>query len=129
ALQGMAGGFFWLAFNVVYFEVTGPTNRDRFNGWAGLLGSMAGMLAPWVAGFLITRMKDATGYRLVFAMSLGVFLVAVVVSFCLKKRKVSGRYEWLHGYRHLFDDGNPWRNALPALVAQGVREGVFAFVI
>src|SRR5690554_6135232 len=32
SVQGMAAGFFWLAFNVVYFEVTGPGNRDKFNG-------------------------------------------------------------------------------------------------
>lgn len=129
AIQGMAGGFFWLSFNVVYFEVTGPDNRDRFNGWAGLLGSLAGMTAPWVSGFLITRMQDTAGYRLIFGISLCVFVIAAVLSFFLKKRKVKGQYEWLHGFHKLKESGNPWRNTFPALAAQGVREGVFAFII
>lgn len=128
-LQGLAAGLFWLAFNVVYFEVTGPEDRDRFNGWAGLLGSTAGMLAPWVSGLIIVNMTKATGYQLIFTLSLGVFILGVVISFFLKKRKVPGNYEWFHAFRHLKERDNPWRWAVPALASQGVREGVFTFLI
>lgn len=128
-VMGLSSGFFWLAFNVVYFEVTSPDNRDRFNGWAGLLGSGAGMIAPWISGFLITRMPGTNGYRLIFAISLAVFVVGVVVSFFLKKRKVPGKYEWAHGYRSLTKPGSPWKTVFVALIAQGVREGVFGFMI
>ncbi|MCZ4148892.1 MFS transporter, partial [Escherichia coli] len=34
-LLGCSLGLFWLAFNVVYFEVTDRENRDLFNGWVG----------------------------------------------------------------------------------------------
>jgi YQGE family putative transporter len=128
-VQGMASGFFWLAFNVVYFEVTGPENRDKFNGWAGLLGSGAGMVAPWISGILITRMQDASGYRLIFTISLIVFLLGVVTSFFLKKRKVPGHYEWFHSFKRLGEKKNPWRSIFIALFGQGMREGVFAFII
>ena len=128
-LQGFALGLFWLAFNVVYFEITGPDNRDRFNGWAGLLSSLSGMTAPWVSGFLITRMEGMAGYLLVFAISLAIFVIAAVFSFFLRKRKVTGKYDWKYGVRQLRGEGNPWRRAVPASVSQGVREGVFAFLI
>lgn len=128
-VQGLSSGFFWLAFNVVYFEVTSADNRDRFNGWAGLLGSGAGMIAPWISGWLITRLPGTTGYRLIFAISLGIFVVGVVVSFFLRKRKVSGKYEWAHGYRSLTKRGGPWLRVFAALIAQGIREGVFGFLI
>jgi MFS transporter, YQGE family, putative transporter len=128
-IQGLASGMFWLAFNVVYFEVTDPENRDRFNGWAGLLGSGAGMLAPWLSGFLITRMTDASGYRLIFSISLVVFVVGVVVSFFLKKRKAQSRYDWVHTFSKLRSPTSSWRRVFAALVAQGVREGVFGFII
>lgn len=130
-LQGMAGGFFWLAFNVVYFEITGPDNRDRFNGWSGLLGSLSSMIAPWVSGLMITRIGDGegSGYRLVFSISLVVFLIGVIASFFLKRRKPGDRYIWLYGFRTLATKGSEWRLVLPGLAAQGVREGVFAFVI
>ncbi|CAG7613995.1 hypothetical protein PAESOLCIP111_01666 [Paenibacillus solanacearum] len=128
-VQGMSAGLFWLAFNVVYFEVTDPDSRDRFNGWAGLLGSCAGMIAPWISGFLIVRMPAATGYRFIFTISLVVFVIGVVVSFFLKKRKTAGEYEWLLTWRCLRQKDTAWRTVGLALMAQGFREGVFGFMI
>ncbi|WP_426455160.1 MFS transporter [Paenibacillus sp. S-38] len=125
---GMSSGLFWIAFNVVYFEVTGPDTRDKFNGWAGLIGSFIGMVAPWISGFLIVRLQAAQGYRLIFTLSLAVFLVGVIVSFFLKKRKSSGTYEWFLTWRCLRSDA-AWRTIGLALMAQGAREGVFGFMI
>ncbi|QHW35232.1 MFS transporter [Paenibacillus rhizovicinus] len=126
---GIGNGLFWLAFNVVYFEVTEPGNRDRFNGWAGLLGSGAGIVAPWISGWLITMSKGERGYHIIFTVSSIIFAVAVVLSFWLKKRESSGTYEWLHGFRQLREPGNPWRHAVPAIICQGVREGVYMFFV
>lgn len=128
-LNGMALGFFWIAFNVVYFEVTDPDNRDRYNGWAGLLGSAAGIVAPWVSGLLITSMQGEQGYRLIFTISLVIFSIGVILSFWLKKRHVEGVYNWKHGIQQLLQKGNPWRRIFPAIAAQGVREGVFMFLV
>lgn len=129
AVMGIASGLFWLAFNVVYFEVTDPSTRDRFNGWAGLLSSGAGMAAPWISGWLIVRMSGANGYRLIFSISLGVFVAGVLISFLLRKRKVKGEYGWTYAFREAADGKGPWRRIFYAMVAQGVREGVFGFMI
>jgi len=114
---------------VVYFEVTDPENRDRYNGWAGLLGSAAGIVAPWVSGLLITSMHGERGYRIIFTISLIIFAVSCVLSFWLKKRKTAGVYNWKHGWEQLRQKGNPWRRMLLAIAAQGVREGVFMFLV
>ncbi len=127
-VQGMANGFFWLSFNVVYFEITERDNRDRFNGWAGLLASGGGMLAPWISGYLISRMTDVKGYTLIFTISLVLFVVGVVISFFLKKRQSQGDYAWSFAIHSLREDTN-WRWAFGALAGQGLREGVFGFVI
>ena len=128
-LNGIAAGLFWMAYNVIYFEITGPDTRDRFNGWAGLLGSGAGMLAPWVSGIVIGAAGGTVGYRIIFGISLGIFAVATIVSFFLAKRKSSGHYEWVYGFRQLGRHGSPWRKVFPSLVAQGIREGVFMFLL
>ncbi|MED4909745.1 MFS transporter [Brevibacillus centrosporus] len=127
-VQGMAVGFFWLAFNVVYFEITGPDNRDLFNGWAGLLASGGGMIAPWISGYLISRMTSTKGYALIFTLSLILFVVGVIISFFLKKRQSEGDYSWSFAYHSLRQDAN-WRWAFGALAGQGLREGVFGFII
>lgn len=128
-VQGIGSGLFWLAFNVVYFEVTDPDSRDRFNGLAGLLGSGAGMLAPWLSGLLISRMSDTSGYRLIFTLSLAVFVLGAVTSFFLKKRKAEGHYEWLFWARSMREKEGVWKTVFLAMIAQGVREGVFGFMI
>jgi len=129
ALSGLASGFFWLAYNVVYFEITEPDNRDKFNGWAGLLASAAGIFAPWISGMLIVAFAGGAGYRLIFTISLIIFGVCAATSFWLKKRKSTGSYSWGYGFRRLRDDDPGWRAVFLSLIAQGVREGVFMFLI
>lgn len=128
-LLGMSLGLFWLAFNVVYFEVTDAKNRDWFNGWVGLLGSMTGILGPWLSGWLITLLKGEQGYQLIFSMSMAIYGCTVLISFFLKKREVSGKYDWTEGIKRLKEADGTWRSAMGGLVMQGVREGVFSFLI
>lgn len=128
-VQGLATGLFWLSYNVVYFEITEPHNRDKFNGWAGLLGSFSGIAAPWISGFIITHMKDLHGYRIIFMLSIALFILGVAASFFLKKRDALGAYTWFQPFVRLSKKGNPWRRVVCALAAQGVREGVFTFMV
>ncbi|KAA9005344.1 MFS transporter [Paenibacillus spiritus] len=128
ALLGAALGLFWLSFNVVYFEITGPGNRDRFNGWTGLLGSLTGIVGPWTSGALISAMKGERGYRVVFLASLSIYGAAAVLSLALRRRKTAGSYRWLEPVRRLRVSGQ-WRCMAGALFFQGLREGVFSFLV
>src|SRR5690606_32227044 len=49
SILGIGYGFYWLAFNVLTFEITEPENRDFFNGFFGLLQSFGGMVGPFSA--------------------------------------------------------------------------------
>ncbi|GGA29032.1 MFS transporter [Paenibacillus physcomitrellae] len=128
-LLGAALGMFWLAFNVVTFEVTDPGNRDMFNGWLGLIGSVCGIVGPWFSGWVISRMQDNAGYRLIFTLSLMIYGIAVVFSFFLNKRKLKGHYQWGTPLLELKRPGSPWRRTALGLVFQGLREGVYSFLI
>ncbi|KIL36591.1 MFS transporter [Cohnella kolymensis] len=128
-IQGLSIGFFWLSFNVIYFEVTNAGNRDRFNGWTGVMGSVVGMIAPWCSGYLISRLADEKGYRIVFMISLGIFVACVAVSFFLRNRRMEGNYHWLLPFRIMKKRGTPWRPIFGALAAQGLRESVFGVMI
>jgi YQGE family putative transporter len=128
-VQGISSGLFWLAFNIFYFEATAPDSRDRFNGRAGLLGSGSNMIAPWLSGIVIARLGGTVGYRLIFAISLGIFVAGVLLSFFLKRRPKLGRYDWSLGLRKLREKNNPWRTVSLAMIAQGLREGIFGFMV
>ncbi|GIO15037.1 MFS transporter [Cohnella xylanilytica] len=128
-VQGVASGMFWLAFNVIYFEVTDADNRDRYNGLAGVIGALAGMAAPWFSGFLISRMAAEKGYRIIFMASLGIFVAGVLMTFLLRNRRTLGEYDWSFPARIWRVPETPWRSVLGALTVQGVRESVFGLMI
>src|SRR5699024_4397928 len=80
-LLGIGYGFYWLAFNVLTFEITEPDTRDFFNGFMGALESLGGMIGPLLAGIIIANMKTNIGYMTVFSISLGLFIFAIIGSF------------------------------------------------
>ncbi|MBU8879398.1 MFS transporter [Bacillus sp. FJAT-29790] len=128
ALLGVGYGFYWLAFNVLTFEITEPENRDFFNGFLGILTSVGGMIGPIAAGFVISKMEKFTGYSIIFGISLALFSLAVFLSFFVKRRPANGKY-WFK--RILIERKNNlnWRLVTNAHFFQGLREGTFAFII
>ncbi len=127
-LLGIGYGFYWLAFNVLIFEITEPETRDFFNGFLGVLTSIGGMLGPIAAGFIISRLEKFTGYTIVFGISLALFSIAVFLSFFLKRRPAQGKYCFKRILAERRNDVN-WRMITNAHFFQGFREGTFAFVI
>ncbi|MGE6752050.1 MFS transporter [Rossellomorea sp. NPDC071047] len=128
ALLGIGYGFYWLAFNVLTFEITEPETRDFFNGFLGTLTSAGGMIGPILAGFIISRFASYKGYTIVFGLSLLLFAVAVLLSFFLKRRPASGRYLFLRILEERKNNAN-WRFITNAHFFQGLREGTFIFII
>ncbi|MGP4074419.1 MFS transporter [Halobacillus sp. K22] len=128
ALLGVGYGFYWLAYNVLTFEITEPDTRDFFNGFLGVLQSLGGMTGPLLAGFIISRLNNFTGYTVIFAVSFGLFIVAVLVSFGLSRRKAQGNFSFRRIINERKNNLN-WKRILNAHVSQGFREGTFLFAV
>ncbi|MCL6571069.1 MAG: MFS transporter [Bacillus sp. (in: Bacteria)] len=128
SLLGIGYGFYWLAYNVLTFEITEPETRDFFNGFLGILSSMGGMIGPITAGIIITRFEKFTGYSIVFSLSLALFALAVFMSFSLKPRPAVGKYYFKRILAERKQNEN-WRLITNAHFFQGLREGTFLFVI
>ncbi|SIS78591.1 MFS transporter [Alicyclobacillus vulcanalis] len=129
-LTGLAEGFYWLAFDVLSVEYTDREGHEPFFGLFGVLTSIANVIAPPVAGALISR-EDAyfgglTGYHVVFGISFALFVVATLVSLRLKSARLA-RLRLLDGFRSLRE--RPWRRVVLGSAAYGVREGVFMFLL
>ncbi|MEH7178760.1 MFS transporter [Neobacillus vireti] len=128
SLLGIGYGFYWLAYNVLTFEITEPETRDFFNGFLGILSSTGGMIGPIAAGIIITRFEKFTGYSIVFGISLSLFALAVFLSFSLKPRPANGKY----CFRRILEErkhNENWRLITNAHFFQGLREGTFLFII
>ena len=127
-LLGIGYGFYWLAFNVLTFEITEPETRDFFNGFLGSLESLGGMIGPVLAGFIIAKLPTEIGYTTVFSISLSLFILAVICSFFLKRRKAEGKFRLKKVFAEININEN-WRNTILANIFQGMREGIFVFVV
>jgi YQGE family putative transporter len=125
-LLGTGAGFYWLGYYVMYFEITEKDNRDTFNGVNGLLMSLAGGAAPFLAGWLVTYQTN--GYRFIFSLSLAIFTLAVVVSFFIAGRKCEGtlclRNVWEDTRHH-----SRWHYVVFSYFFWGMREGVVIFLV
>ncbi|MFD2046077.1 MFS transporter [Ornithinibacillus salinisoli] len=128
SLLGIGYGFYWLAFNVLTFEITEPETRDFFNGFLGVLQSFGGMIAPISAGIIISRMSENVGYTVIFTVSFILFICAVVSSLFLKRRSAEGSFYFKRIVQERKHNKN-WARILNAHVFQGLREGIFMFVI
>lgn len=127
-LLGIGYGFYWLAFNVLTFEITEPETRDFFNGVLGILQSFGGMIGPLVAGIIISKMTENIGYTVIFGLSFLLFISAVACSFFLKRRQAEGDFYFIKVLKEK-DNNENWRKILQAHIFQGLREGIFLFVI
>lgn len=127
-LIGIGYGFYWLAFNVLTFEITEPYNRVFFNGILGGLQSISGMIGPMLAGSIILYMETNVGYMTIFSTSFILFIIAVVLSFFIQRRYTDGIYDLNTVIKEVGKNDN-WKNILIANFFQGVRDGVFVFVI
>lgn len=128
SLLGIGYGFYWLAFNVLTFEITEPDTRDFFNGFLGILESVGGMIAPLVAGLIIIKMSADTGYTIIFSLSFILFICAVSCSFLIKRRHADGAFQFAEVWSERRKNKN-WNSILFAHVFQGLREGIYVFII
>lgn len=127
ALFGVGQGFFWYGYNVLAFDLTNEGNRGRFGGLSGLFGSLAGTVAPFAAGCLISQGKQFSGYMVVFALSLALFAALVAVSFRITPRRRPGQLQIREGFRLRREPD--WRRIWLGSCVFGMREGLFAFFI
>src|SRR5699024_1222955 len=127
-LIGVGYGFYWLAFNVLTFEITEPETRVFFNGVLGCLQSISGMVGPLVSGIIISRFTTEIGYMTIFTLSFILFITAVILSFFLTRRQTDGSYRLMTVFKEVGNNKN-WQWILYANFYQGIRDGVFVFVI
>jgi YQGE family putative transporter len=129
-VMGIAAGFYWCSFNELSLLVTETGSRDRFYGLNGVMGAVAGMVAPPVAGYLIStedRFGGLSGYHWTFGLSFGLFVAAAILSFKLKVRIAGSPLSVRAALDAL--SVRSWRMILLGCAVYGLREGVFLFLI
>lgn len=125
---GTGYGLFWLAYNILVFEITEPPTRDYFNSKFGALQSLSGMIGPMSAGAIISALEGQIGYLIIFFTSFLLFIFAIIMSSFLDRRTAEGAY-FIREVINERKNNKRWFYLLNAHFFQGIREGVFLFLV
>ncbi|MDK2799270.1 MAG: transporter, family, putative transporter [Clostridiales bacterium] len=125
-LFGIASGFYWLAFHVLSFDFTGTNNRDTFNGFNGSIAAVAYAIAPFTAAYIIANNPKLVGYKIVFAISLALFVILILVSLLLRSEHYGKKFNF---NKILSKNCVEWSLLRKSIAAWGMRDYVILFLI
>lgn len=92
AFNGLGQGFYYFSFNLLVGKLTKEDERSKFFSYQSSFSYIFGVLAPTVSGYIIVQFSQLTGYYVLFAASLCVFILAIVFSFKLNSVHVDEEY-------------------------------------
>jgi YQGE family putative transporter len=125
-INGIASGFYWLAFNILCFDFTDVTNRDTFNGYNGSVAGIAGALSPVISGYIISRFGGEKGYNIVFGLTLALFLSLIILSLKLKCKCCQGKFDYKRAFGKNCEE---WQMIRRSTWLWGFRDVIIGFLV
>ena len=125
-LFGMATGFYWLAYNTLSFDLTNTKNRDTFNGLNGSIGGIVSAVTPITSAYIIFRFGGLRGYRIVFGITLALFVALFLLSLILKCKTYGSK---LNFKRCFSSNTEEWSIIRKATAIWGFRDVIIWFII
>ena len=121
-LSGLASGFFFFPYNIIVARIADESDKGRFFGLGGALGSAAMAVAPLLSTLAISLAPRAeVGYSYLFLSIVAVTVAMTAAAFYLPNERSPGR---LDIRRHLRAQGDGrWSFALWSSFASGIRDG------
>ena len=89
ALLGVTWGVYWAGANTFNYDVTMPGRREYYIGLVMAVSGAVSLLAPLLSGFIIqSASMPQRGYRMVFAVVLGLYVLSLALSFLIPRDNV-----------------------------------------
>ena len=95
AFNGIGSGFYYFAFNILVGKLTAESERAKFFSYQQSFSFVFGIIAPSLSGYVIAKFSELTGYYVLFATSVFVFIIGIVLSFLLNNVAAEKRYSVL----------------------------------
>lgn len=125
-LFGMATGFYWLAYNTLSFDLTNTKNRDTFNGLNGSIGGIVSAVTPITSAYIIYRFGGLRGYRIVFAITLALFVALFLLSLILKCKTYGSKLDFKRCFSKNTEE---WSIIRKSTAIWGFRDVIIGFII
>jgi MFS family permease len=127
-INGLADGFYWIAYLQLFSSTTDLDNRDKAMAVIQLLGAAVNLLMPLTGSLVIQAVGGLKGYMTVFAIAFLLALFTCLYTVKLPKLRQNSpktNYAAAIGFlrRHRI------RSALAGQFVKGMREGTFLFIL
>jgi YQGE family putative transporter len=129
ALLGVTWGVYWAGANTFNYDVTTPGRREYYIGLVMAVSGAVSLLAPLLSGFIIrSASMPQRGYRMVFAIVLGLYVLSLALSFLLPRDNVRRPFRIA---RALFPrkDQRDWQLMMLASASMSGSFNIFPFVL
>ena len=129
ALLGVTWGVYWAGANTFNYDVTTPGRREYYIGLVMAVSGAVSLLAPLLSGFIIRSASiPQHGYRTVFALVLGVYVLSLALSFLIPRDNVRRPFRIA---RALFPrkDQRDWQLMMLASASMSGSFNIFPFVL
>jgi MFS transporter, YQGE family, putative transporter len=121
--NGLAMSLYYVGMHMAVLDLTTDKHRDQFLYVQGILLTIGGVIAPLIAGILISHFEGMAGYYIVFAATSICFVLSFAVSLKVKGHPVAGKsYFW----KVVKQPSMEWKNMYLIMFADGIVSGVYA---
>lgn len=125
---GLAGSFYWAGYLTLMYDVSTETNRIRFLAINMIVFTLAGLIGPALAGWIIKLNEGLQGYTLVFSIAFVMFLLATIGSFRIHTPTSHHKAYYLKYAGLLMKKNRDWLKSLYAFCAMGLFQGLMLFL-
>ena len=129
AVLGVTWGIYWAGANTFNYDVTTPGRREYYIGLVMAVSGAVSLLAPLLSGFIIqSASMPQRGYRMVFAVVLGLYVLSLALSFLIPRDNVRRPFRIV---RALFPrkDQRDWQLMMLASASMSGSFNIFPFVL
>ncbi|MCG0238368.1 MAG: hypothetical protein L6E13_03660 [Firmicutes bacterium] len=126
AWMGLALGAWAMASHVLVYDVIPEEKRELYFNQSGLVTSLATLVTPLLAGWMLSALPGLTGYRVIFVLSFVLFAASAALSLGLTPSRPPAPFR----LGAVLPGRDPdWRRLLLAHSVLGLRDGITSFAI
>ncbi|MEK3910619.1 MFS transporter [Paenibacillus sp. FSL H7-0331] len=125
---GMAGAFYWAGYLTLMYDVSTEQNRIRYLAMNMIVFTLAGLIGPALAGYIIRQNNGLQGYTIVFSIAFLMFLMAAVGSLRIKTKATHHKAYYLKYVGLLMNKNRLWFKSLFCFSILGILQGMMMFL-
>lgn len=129
ALIGLAGGFYWMSYGILFSSYSNNENRDRATSLMNIATSMVAMLVPLISGAIISLFGGMWGYISVFALALLIALMTALVIIRLPVQRMEQKKSNLGQCYKMVFKSKTWLTGMSIMMGLNIREGAYMFIM